>query len=69
MPDYTPNETAATFRTVTEQSGRPTTTVTLDLPTDLVQWFKGGNQPGNWQGHMADVLRFYVDTADIAEAD
>jgi uncharacterized protein (DUF4415 family) len=69
MPDYTPNETTVTFRTATEQLGQPTTAVTLDLPTNLAQWFKGGNQPGNWQNHMADVLRFYIDTTDVAEAD
>ena len=69
MPDYTPNETAATFRGAVEQPERSKTTVTIDMPTDLLDWFRGGTQPGNWQGHMVDVLRFYVDTAQINEAD
>lgn len=38
--------------------------VAITLPVDaaVVEWFKGKLQPTDWQGHMAGVLQFYMES-------
>jgi uncharacterized protein (DUF4415 family) len=46
----------------------PKVMVSLQLDADLLAHFQSENEPGDWQRHMNDVLRFYVETSQMAEA-
>jgi uncharacterized protein (DUF4415 family) len=47
----------------------PKVMVSLQLDADLLAHFQSDTEPGNWQRHINDVLRFYVETSQQADAD
>ena len=47
----------------------PRVMVSLSLDADLLAHFQSETEPGNWQRHINDVLRFYVETSQMADAD
>lgn len=60
MPDYTPREN---FKAATEQAAEPPKQkVSLELDADVMAFFQSDSEPGNWQQHMNDVLRYYMET-------
>lgn len=41
--------------------------MTLPLDTDVLDWIK--SEYGDWQGHIRELLRFYMETNQIREMD
>jgi hypothetical protein len=54
MNDYTP---ASSFK----QAASPKQTETLLLDTEVLDWIKG--EFSDWQGHINELLRFYMETS------
>jgi uncharacterized protein (DUF4415 family) len=46
----------------------PKVMVSLPLDADLVAYFQSDSEPGDWQRHLNDVLRFYLETNQMNEA-
>jgi uncharacterized protein (DUF4415 family) len=47
----------------------PKIMVSLQLDADLLAHFQSETAPRDWQRHVNDVLRFYVESSQLAEAD
>ncbi len=47
----------------------PKVMVSLPLDADLVAYFQGEAEIADWQHHINGVLRFYMETNQIMEAD
>ena len=47
----------------------PKVMISLPLDADLVAYFQSESEPSDWQRHVNDVLRFYVETNQMREAD
>jgi hypothetical protein len=47
----------------------PKVMVSLPLDADLAAFFQGDGEPADWQRHINGVLRYYMDTSLMAEAD
>ena len=54
MNDYTP---ASSFK----KAACPQQAETLLLDTEVLDWIKG--EFGDWQGHINELLRFYMETS------
>jgi hypothetical protein len=54
--------TASSFK----QAACPQQTETLLLDTDVLDWIKGEHK--NWQGHINELLRFFMDQSQSREA-
>lgn len=50
------------------QAACPQKAETLLLDADVLGWIKT-EYPDHWQGHINDLLRFYMDTSQSREAD
>lgn len=48
-----------------EQAARPKQAETLLLDGDVLDWIKG--EFTDWQGHINELLRFYMDTSQSRE--
>ncbi len=44
-------------------------TVPLTLDTDVLAYFQSDSEPGDWQRHINGILRFYMDTNQIMQAE
>lgn len=72
MPFEGPKEQSvlpADFQQAATSPAAPQTVVSLPLDNDVLAWLQADNQPSNWAAQINDVLRFYMDTSQIAEAD
>jgi uncharacterized protein (DUF4415 family) len=47
----------------------PKVMISMPLDADLVAYFQGNGEPSDWQRHINGVLRFYVETNQMREAD
>jgi hypothetical protein len=42
--------------------------VPLGLDADILAYFQSQGEPGDWQGHINGILRFYMETNQNIEA-
>lgn len=47
----------------------PKVMVSLPVDADVLAWFQSESEPNDWQRHVNGVLRFYMETNLMMEAD
>lgn len=47
----------------------PPVTVSMGIDADILAYFQSETEPSDWQRHMNGVLRFYMETNQVMQAD
>ena len=72
MADEGPREQSvlpSDFQQAAIPSAVQQTVVSLPLDSDILAWLQEGNQPSNWAAQINGVMRFYMETSQIADAE
>jgi uncharacterized protein (DUF4415 family) len=72
MPFEGPKETSvlpSDFQQAATLPPASQTVVSLPLDNDVLAWLQADNQPSDWAAQINGVMRFYMETNLIAEAE